>query len=159
MGIIKPTFALTSEASTSGTTSAGPMSMALSLSATDSLDVNNVTSKMITFASASSAVVLWDGSTLSGTDTATETAGFGGFLYFKNTSSSAKIYIGIDHDGGSASNLGDEDQAEDGTATAAFRLFTLKASEFAWIPFDGTCDIIGDSDGAATLECWYFDRT
>ena len=69
------------------------------------------------------------------------------------------VYIGIDHDGGSASDLGADNQADDGTATAAFRLFTLKAGEFAWMPFDGTCDIIGDASAAATLECWYFDRS
>ena len=155
MAVIAPTITLTSNASTA-TTDPGPLSIALSLSATDSLTVDTVQSKIITFADATSHTVLWDGDVLSGGDGAGGTAG--GFLYFKNTSASAMVYIGIDHDGGSASDLGAADQADDAAATAAFRLFTLKASEFAWIPFDGTCDIIGDSSAAATLECWYFDR-
>ena len=46
MGIIKPTLTLTANAA-SATTDAGPMSIALSLSATDSLSVEAVQSKII----------------------------------------------------------------------------------------------------------------
>ena len=102
--------------------------------------------------------MIWDGSTLSGEDTATETLAMGGYMYFKNTSATADVYIGVDQDGGAATNIGAADQAEDGTTTAAIRFGTLKAGEFAFIPFDGTLDIIGDASAAATLECWYFDR-
>jgi len=154
MATITPTLTLTSNAS--GATTPGPLSVALSLSATGGLTVDTVQSKIITFADATSHVVLWDGDVLSGGDGAGGTAG--GFCYFKNTHASAIVYIGIEHDGGSASDLGAANQADDGSATAAFRLFSLKAGEFAWMPFDGTCDIIGDSSAAATLECWYFDR-
>ena len=157
MGTITPTLTLSSNASDA--TVAGPLSVALSLSASDALTVDTVQSKIVTFADATSHVVLWDGSTLSGTDTATETLAMGGFLYFKNTHASADVYIGLDHDGGAAANLGAADQAEDGTASGAIRLFTLKPGEFCWMPFDGTMDIIGDSSAAGTLECWYFDRT
>jgi hypothetical protein len=155
MAVIKPTITLTSNAN-GATTDPGPLSIALSLSATDSLTVDTVQSKIITFADAASPVVLWDGDGIAGTDGAGGTVG--GFLYFKNTSSTAIVYIGIDHDGGAATDLGAANQADDGSATAAFRLFSLKGGEFAWLPFDGTCDIIGDSSAAATLECWYFDR-
>ena len=158
MGKIKPTLSLTANAS-GASSEPGPLSIALTLSATDILDVTDVQSKIVTFASDTDHKVIYDGSGLSGTDTATETLAFGGFIYFKNTSSAANVYIGLDHDGGSASDLGVADQAEDCTATAAFRLFTLKPDEFAWMPFDGTCDIIGDATTAGTLECWYFDRT
>ena len=157
MAVITPTLTLTSNASTA-TTSAGPLSIALSLSATAGPTIDNVQSKIVTFADAASHVVLWDGSTLSGTDTVTETLAMGGFMYFKNTHASADVYIGLDHDSGAAADLGAADQAEDGTATAAIRLFTLKPGEFAWMHFDGTTDVIGDSSAAATLECWYFDR-
>jgi len=156
MATITPTLTLTSNAA--GAATPGPLSIALSLSATAGPTIDNVQSKIVTFADATSHVVLWDGSTLSGTDTATETLAMGGFMYFKNTHASANVYIGLDHDGGAAANLGAADQAEDGTETAAIRLFTLKPGEFAWMPFDGTMDVIGDSSAAATLECWYFDR-
>jgi len=156
MATITPTLTLTSNAA--GAATPGPLSIALSLSATAGPTIDNVQSKIVTFADATSHVVLWDGSTLSGTDTATETLAMGGFMYFKNTHASANVYIGLEHDGGAATDLGAADQAEDGTAAAAIRLFTLKPGEFAWMPFDGTMDVIGDSSAAATLECWYFDR-
>ena len=155
MATITPTLTLTSNASTA-TASPGPLSIALSLSATDELTVDTVQSKIVTFADATSHVVLWDGDVLTGGDGAGGTVG--GFLYFKNTSASAMVYIGLEHDGGAAADIGVDNQADDGTATAAIRLLTLKAGEFAWIPFDGTMDVIGDSSAAATLECWYFDR-
>ena len=155
MATITPTLTLTTN-SASATTLPGPLSVALSLSATDALTVGTVQSKIITFADAASQVVLWDGDVIAGADGAGGTVG--GFCYFKNTHATAMVYIGIDHDGGAATDLGAANQADDGAATAAFRLFTLKAGEFAWLPFDGTCDIIGDSSAAATLECWYFDR-
>ena len=157
MAVIKPTLNLTSNASTA-TTDPGPLSIALALSATDSITISNVTSKIVTFTSATNHQVIWDGSTLSGTDTATETLAMGGYMYFKNTSATADIYIGVEHDGGAAADIGAADQAEDGTASGAIRFGTLKAGEFAFIPFDGTLDIIGDSSAAGTLECWYFDR-
>ena len=46
MGVIKPTITLTANAS-SATTDAGPLSIALSLSATDSLTVTKVETKIL----------------------------------------------------------------------------------------------------------------
>ena len=82
-------------------------------------------------------------------------------MYFKNTSSTSTrlIYIGIDHDGGTAADLSAADEGDAEADLSNMRLFTLKVGEFAWMPFDGNCDIIGDADGAGTLECWYFDRS
>ena len=167
MGVIKPTLSLTANASTA-TTDAGPLSVALSLSATDSLTVDTVNSKIVTL-SLDTEVALYDGSGMTGTDGTTEGAGgtHGGYLYLKNVTASgtALIYIGLDHDGGSATNIGTDDQAEDGTATAAIRLFTLAVGEFCWMPFDYTMDIIADAsmDGTRTtvpkLECWHFNRS
>ena len=54
MGIIKPTLTITSNAATA-TTDAGPMSIALSLSTTDSLTIaGHVESKIHNFADATS---------------------------------------------------------------------------------------------------------
>lgn len=170
MGIIKPTLTLTANSS-AATTDAGPLSIALSLSATDSLTVDTVNSKIETL-TLDTEVVLYDGSSMSGADTTTEGAGgtHGGFLYLRNVtaSGSALIYIGLDHDGGTATDIGAADQAEDGTASGAIRLFTLAVGEFCWLPFDYTFDVIADAsmDGAVgppdtrpKLECWHFNRS
>ena len=155
MAVIKPTLNLTSNASTA-TTDPGPLSIALALSATTSVTSDNVTSKIITFADATSNTIIWDGDAIAGADGAGGTRG--GFLYFKNTSATAMVYIGIDHDGGASLDLSTTDETDDEAGLSQMRLFTLKAGEFAWMPFDGNCDIFGDSSAAATLECWYFDR-
>ena len=59
MAVIKPTLTLTSNSS-SATTDAGPLSVALSLSATDSLTVDTVKSSIITPSTTHS--ILFDGS-------------------------------------------------------------------------------------------------
>ena len=150
MGIIKPTLTLKANSS-SATTDAGPMSIALSLSATDSLDVTKVGTKILdvkgTHGDADGGGVLWDASDYvaslgAGTD--------GGFLYLKNRHATGHIYIG--HAAGATA-------LEGGTETA--RIMTLLPGEFAWMPWDMTADIIfdanGDHDGA--LESWLFVRT
>lgn len=156
MGIIKPTISLTANAS-GASSEAGPLSIALTLSSTDSLTVDNVTSKIITFANDTSNTIIWDGDAITGGDGAGGTAG--GYLYFVNTSATAMVYIGIDHDGGSSLDLSTADEGDAEADLSQMRLFTLKAGEFAWMPFDGNCDIFGDSSAAGTLECWYFDRS
>ena len=147
MAVIKPTLTLTSNAS-SATTDPGPLSVALSLSATDSLTVDTVESK--NFAPSATHSILFDGSAK---DAGSEVAGTnGGFIYTKNTSTSDyDVYIGIEADGASATALeGDAD---------AQRLFTLKQGEFAFFPYDYTMDISVDAEHAdATLEYWLFNR-
>tara|TARA_Y100000361_G_scaffold148524_1_gene161457 strand:- start:2878 stop:3321 length:444 start_codon:yes stop_codon:yes gene_type:complete len=146
MAVIKPTLTLTSNASTA-TTDPGPLSVALSLSATDSLTVDSV--KAATLTVSTTEATLFDGS-------AEGTAGtggtVGGFIYLKNSSTTTTrlVHIGIVADDGSAADLV---QAGD---TA--RLFTLKVGEFAFFPFDYTMDITVDADGAGTLEYWLFNR-
>tara|TARA_R110002096_G_scaffold248617_1_gene441026 strand:- start:75 stop:518 length:444 start_codon:yes stop_codon:yes gene_type:complete len=146
MAVIKPTLTLTSNASTAGT-DPGPLSVALSLSATDSLTVDSV--KAATLAVSATEATLFDGS-------AEGTAGtggtVGGFVYLKNTSTTAArlVHIGIVADDGSAADL-----VQSGDVA---RLFTLKVGEFAFFPFDYTMDITVDADGAGTLEYWLFDR-
>lgn len=143
MGVIKPTFSLTSNASTA-TTDAGPLTIALSLSATDSLAVTKVESKVIDVDGTHG--ILFDASSYAaslaaGTD--------GGFIYVKNHDAAGHIYIGH----GSSTAL------EGGTETT--RLMTLLPGEFAWFPWDMTADIIEDANGTYTgaLEAWLFIRT
>ena len=147
MAVITPTLTLTSNASTAST-DAGPLSVALSLSATDSLTVDTVESK--NYSPTTTVATLFDGSAL---DAGSEVAGTnGGFLYFKNTSTSDyDVYIGIEADGASATEL-------QGNADAQ-RLFTLKQGEFAFFPYDYTMDITIDAEhNDATIEYWLFNR-
>ena len=147
MAVIKPTLTLTSNSS-SATTDAGPLSVALSLSATDSLTVDTVEAATIT--PSTTVSTLFDGSAK---DAGSEVAGTnGGFLYFKNTSAADyDVYIGIEADGASATEL-------QGNADAQ-RLFTLKQGEFAFFPYDYTMDITCDAEHAtATLEYFLFNR-
>ena len=149
MGIVKPTLTLSANASTA-TTDAGPLSIALSLSATDSLDVTKVGTKILDVkgdhTASDGAGVLWDASDYvaslgAGTD--------GGWVYLKNLHATGHIYIGH----GSATALQG--------GTEATRTMTLLPGEFAWLPWDLTADIVydanGDHDGA--LETWLFVRT
>ena len=152
MATIKPTITLTSNAATA--TTPGPLSMALSLSATDALDVTKVETKILDVKSdhtaSTDAGVLWDaddyltpGAAAAGTD--------GGFVYVKNTSSTATHEIAIGH--GTAAHI-----MAAGNST---RLMTLKGGEFAWFPWDMTQDICYDANGDYTgaLESWLFVRT
>tara|TARA_R110002012_G_scaffold254650_1_gene433736 strand:- start:195 stop:638 length:444 start_codon:yes stop_codon:yes gene_type:complete len=146
MATITPTLSLTSNASTA--TTPGPLSIALSLSASTALTVDKVEAKTLVFTGEANHQTLFDGSALG-------TAGVGGtvgsFIYFKNaTASDLDIYIGIVADDGAASDL---DQAGD-----VARLFTLKQNEFAFMPYDYTMDITADAEGAATLEYFLFNR-
>lgn len=150
---IKPTFTLTANKNTN-TASPGPLSVALSLNATDTLSVDTVTSEIVTVGTTSTLLI--DGDAISGGDGAGGTVG--GYIWMKNTTASGSnlIYIGVDHDGGSGEIQAD-DQADD--YTGATRLFTLKVGEFAWMPFDYTMDIFVDANAASQqLEYWIFDR-
>ena len=147
MATITPTLTLTSNASTA-TSSPGPLSVALSLSATDSLTVDTVESRV--YSPTTTVSLLFDGSAK---DAGAEVAGTnGGFLYLKNASTSDyDIYIGIEADGATPTEL-------EGNADAQ-RLFTLKQSEFAFLPFDYTMDITVDAEhNDASLEYWLFNR-
>ena len=151
MGVITPKLTLTSNASTAST-DAGPMSVALSLSATDSLTVDKVLTKILDVkgdhTASDGAGVLFDASdyTASG-DAGTD----GGFVYIKNLSTTAGHHIYIGH--GSAAAM------QGGANTT--RTMTLQGGEFAWIPWDMTQDIVYDANGDYTgvLEAWLFVRT
>ena len=146
MGIIKPTLTLTANAS-SATTDAGPMSVALSLSATDSLTVDHVKSRI--FKPTTTAAILFDGST---EDDGGDAGTHGGFLYLKNVSAAEyDIYIGVGAESMSATELE--------PATDADRFLTLKQGEFAFFPYDYEMDISVDAEhNDAELEYWLFNR-
>jgi hypothetical protein len=147
MATITPTLTLTSNASTA-TASPGPLSVALSLSAIDSLTVDTVESRV--YNPTTTVSLLFDGSAK---DAGSEVAGTnGGFLYLKNASTADyDIYIGIEADNATPTEL-------EGNADAQ-RLFTLKQSEFAFLPFDYTMDITVDAEhNDASLEYWLFNR-
>ena len=150
MGIIKPTLSLTASAS-SASTDAGPMSIALTLSAPASLDVTEVQSKIVDMTSTTHQLV-WDASDI----TASGAFGVdGGFMYFKNLLS----------DNSPADTAHDiiihTADADADAAGEANRFFTLQPGEFAWMPWDCTQDIYADPQetNAAALECWLFVRT
>ena len=144
MATINPTFSLTANASSASTP--GPLSIALSLSATDALDVTKVESKIIDVTEAHGT--LWTAASY----TSSGSAGTdGAFIYIKNTSTNAAHEIMIGH--GSAANLSNA-----GNTT---RLMTLKGGEFTWLPWDCTSDIVYDANGSYSnvLETWIFVRT
>ena len=151
MATITPTLTLTANMS-SHSTLPGPLSIALSLTATDALDVTKVETKVIDVkldhTASIDAGVLWDASDY----TASGAAGTdGAFVYIKNTSSTAGHEIMIGH--GGAKHLG--------AAGDTTRLMTLRGGEFAFFPWDCTSDIIYDANGdySAILETWVFVRT
>ena len=145
MGVIKPTLTLKANSS-SATTDAGPLSIALSLSATDSLTVTEVQSKIVDVSGTHAN--LWDASDF----TASGEAGTdGAFVYIKNTSTTAGHHIYIGH--GSAAAM------QGGANTT--RTMTLQGGEFCWLPWDCTQDIVYDANGdhSNILETWIFVRT
>jgi len=146
MAVIKPTLSLISNASTA-TTDAGPLSIALSLSATDSLTVDTVKSEIINPTTTDSR--LFDGSAFDDGGTAGTS---GGFLYLKNVSAADyDIYFGAIVDAGTVTDLEAADDAD--------RFMTLKQGEFAFLPWDYTMDITCDAEhNDATLEYWVFNR-
>tara|TARA_R100001463_G_scaffold95942_2_gene150470 strand:- start:584 stop:1060 length:477 start_codon:yes stop_codon:yes gene_type:complete len=155
MGIIKPTLSLTANAS-SATTEAGPLSFALTLSATDSLDITEVGSKIVDITS--THLLVWDASDYFTAGSPATSPAFGvdgGFMYFKNLLSE-NTPADTAHD----ICIGTGNADLDGVGEAN-RFFTLQPGEFAWMPWDLCQDIYADGleTNASALECWLFLRT
>ena len=161
MAVIKPTITLISNASTA-TTDAGPLSVALNLTATDTLTVDIVQSAIVTPPHSGAPTKLLDGDALSGGDSFDTGGTHGSFLYMKNATSSGSnlTYVGTTLQGASApANMGAGTTALDHTDDATFRLFTLLPGEFVWMPWDYMQDIyIGASAASQSLEYFLFDR-
>tara|TARA_R100000655_G_C2957912_1_gene188379 strand:+ start:110 stop:571 length:462 start_codon:yes stop_codon:yes gene_type:complete len=150
MGIIKPTLSLTANAS-SATTEAGPLSFAISLSATDSLDVTQVESKIIDISTTHALIFDHDNYFATNADTGID----GGFVYFKNLlaeNAPADLLHDIVIHNTDATALGQDHEP---------RLFTLQPGEFAWMPWDFTWNFYADGaeSNSNALECWLFVRT
>ena len=149
MGVITPTLTIVANANTAST-AAGPMSIALALSTTDSLPVSEVASKIIDVSDTHALV--WDASDY----TASGATGVdGAWLYFKNLLAENGT-PDLLHD----IVIGNADESLL-TAGEANRMFTLQPGEFAFFPWDCTQDIYVDGAEANTsaLECWIFVRT
>jgi hypothetical protein len=147
MATISPTLSITANASSAS--SPGPLSFALSLSATKALTVDRVVSE--TKVISTSTVLILDGSALLDVDSDSGAPGsHGGFLYLRNiTSSDLDIYVALAPDG-TTPILGSNDDAD--------RSFTLKQNEFAFLPWDCTGDLIASGEGTCTLEYFFFNR-
>tara|TARA_Y100001938_G_C7930814_1_gene349237 strand:- start:210 stop:701 length:492 start_codon:yes stop_codon:yes gene_type:complete len=162
MAVIKPSFTLVANKNSSST-NPGPLSVALSLSASDLLTVDNVRSEIITFTSDTNHKDILVGANYSTADGAGGASGVGGYVWLKNTTSSGtdKIYIGFGSDADVAQDLSGADQMDDFDNDTAnqIRFMTLERGEFAWFPWDYTTRITGDASAAnQTLEYWVFDR-
>ena len=149
MGVIKPSFTLTANSSKAATDS-GPLSIALSLSETDSLTVDRAQSEIKEVGD--SVDMILDGSALLAIDSDNGTAGLhGGFVFMKNvTASDLDIYIVF--------NVADGTTAATDDVDAAARGFTLKQNEWAWMPWDCTGDITARGEGTCKIEYWFFNR-
>tara|TARA_X000001382_G_C3042416_1_gene138306 strand:+ start:106 stop:552 length:447 start_codon:yes stop_codon:yes gene_type:complete len=147
MATITPTLTLTANASSG--TPAGPMSTAISISATKDLTVDRVVSETKILGTGTALVL--DGSALLAIDSDTGQPGeHGGFLYLKNrTASDLDIYVAFADDG-TTEVLGSNDDPH--------RSLTLKQNEFAFVPWDCTGDIVAAGEGACTLEYMFFNR-
>ena len=146
---ITPTLTITSN-KYDASTNPGPTSSPLAISVTDTLDVTEVVSKIVTVATGDAN--LFDASDYSasvaaGTD--------GGFIFLRNLqgSTGSNIYI-------SCGTTGDG-ELEDSGAAEAFRLMTLQPGEFSFFAWDMEQDIHVDSSAAAddALEAILFVRT
>jgi len=151
MAVITTTLGITSKAAgTSPASAEGPLSFALSLSATDTLTVDRAVSEIK--AVGDNVTKILDGSALLGIDTDAGTPGtHGGFVYMKNiTASDLDIYIGF--------NVAHDTTAATDDPNDADRAFTLKQGEFAFVPWDCTGDITARGEGACEIEYWFFNR-
>ena len=165
MGVITPTLTLTSNANThTPSGEAGPLSIALSLSGTDTLTVDTVEAEIFSLVVAPTQ--LYDGSALcGGTETPSTAAANqkGAYIYMKNTGTAKAAYVGVVSSGGSDTPTA---PATSGTTAlneatnATLRTMTLRPEEFAFFPWDYAGDIYAaceHSDGT-TLEVFRFDR-
>ncbi len=148
---ITPTLNIQANANSVTTGNKGPLSVALSLTASKLTSVDKVNSEIITVPytdAATAATLILDhtayvGTGVGGTD--------GGYVYLSNITASGveKIFIGVHAPGLQTLHANDEDH----------RFCTLMPGEFAFFPYDYTLDISVDATAAnQTLEYWVFDR-
>ena len=150
---ITPTLTITSKAHSIASDS-GPMTQALALSVTDTLDVTEI--RQIVRDVSTTAAVLFDADDTSYSDGTSVAGTDGGFIFIRNLTegmaTTADVYIGFNAGSGEISE-GDGQQAS--------RLMTLKPGEFAYFGWDLEADIIVDASAtvAGALEAYFFVRT
>lgn len=168
--------------------SAGPLSVALSLSTTTPVSTDIVENRSYTVPIDSGSDASFDGTVLLDGSARAESNGanadgvtgdpyapgtMGCYVYVKNTGDTNKVAIGLtkssvaDVDG--TTNLAYDAtpyNAGGGLATGlsgltgkTLRTMTLKPGEFAFFPFDYTGDLIAEAlTGTTTVDLWIFDR-
>lgn len=124
----------------------GPTTSPINIAVTDDLDVTEITHKVLDVTT-SNAVLINNADYAVAITAGTE----GAFVFLKNLTTTADIYIGH----------GADAALEDGGGGEATRLMTLKPKEFAWFPYDLENDLIYDADSAVAggLEAIIFVRT
>jgi hypothetical protein len=149
---ITPTLTITSN-SYSATSKPGPTSSPLSISVTDTLDVTQVDSNIVTVGTTDAVLFSKTNYVSADRDAGTD----GGFVFLKNLTEGAatttNIYIGHNPTG--------DGEMEDTGAADEDRLMTLKPGEFAFFPWDMEADLHVDASVAAddALEAILFVRT
>tara|TARA_R110002012_G_C11250860_1_gene566683 strand:- start:55 stop:522 length:468 start_codon:yes stop_codon:yes gene_type:complete len=148
---ITPTLTITSNAY-NATTNPGPTTSPLAISVADTLDVTEVSSKLIAVGTTDSALFTatdFTTGTTAGTD--------GAFIFLRNLTegmtTTADIYIGHNPTG--------DGEMEDTGAADEDRLMTLKPGEFAFFPWDLEANLHVDASAAVdgALEAIVFVRT
>ena len=155
MATITPTFTLS--ANKNSATTPGPLSVALSLSVTDALTVDNVESQIFDVDTGANTTIL-NGSD---EDSAFVPGTNGCFIYLKNITASGtdKICVGIVNEGTSAPAVDDGTNDLTRSHADSHRTFTLMPGEFAFFPFDYCGDIYAQATANnQSLEFWMFDR-
>tara|TARA_R100001163_G_C4990726_1_gene143416 strand:+ start:80 stop:475 length:396 start_codon:yes stop_codon:yes gene_type:complete len=131
MATIKPTLSITANASTA--TTPGPLSFALTLSATDSITVNGkVIAEIEGVTTTHSNHKIFDQATMGHA-----------YIYVNNTSD-REIFL-----------------CSDDAGTTGNRFMSVGPGEFAYFPWSGTRDIFADHTGSGTknLEYFIFQKT
>lgn len=154
MPIITPTLTVTSKAHSTATDS-GPMTQALAISVTDSLDVTEV--RQVVRDVSATAAILFDADDSTFSDGTSVASTDGGFIFIRNLTegmtTTADVYIGFN------TGLGEIGEGADGQQAA--RLMTLKPGEFSFFAWDLEKDIILDGSATAigAVEAILFLRT
>ena len=169
MATITPTFQIKANSSYNSTT-AGPFSPSLLGSISKSLTISNATHFTVndvphgalnwTNTSTWDRAKLIDGSAdHSGDAVATSASLTGCWVYIVNTTASGNELIHIGHTSDADASTDGHTYTTIGGANDGERLFSLKAGEFAFFPFDFTGDLYCAATAASqTLEFWRFDR-
>ena len=156
MASIKPTITLTANKS-AATSNPGPLSVALALSTSELLTVDNVQSEIFDIDTGAN-VEIANGSELS---SAFVPGTNGCFIYLKNITSSGnnKICVGILTEGIAAPAVDDGTDDLTRETSASHRAMSLAPGEFAFFPWDYCGDIYAQATANnQSLEFWMFDR-